>query len=195
MNTKYALAFAPLALAACSAPERAPKTLVELYDLTAPDGAMEIEFERDGSFRELEADVPIETVPDHLRRVTRLAYPDAVITGAEREVQLGTWLWEIKFTSGGRAMEVVLDEEGNVLETERELLTEEAPMEVIEASRRAIPDSTLLSVEIIKSDDALSYHVKRQRGAARYKIVLAANGKVLRKVREMTAELEIPLAN
>lgn len=192
---KYALALAPLMLVACAGPERAPSSLVELYDMTAHDGAMEIEFDRDGNFLEIEADVPVETVPESLRRITRLAHPDAVVTGAEREVQGDTWTWEIKFTSGGRAMEIVLDEQGNVLETERELERDEAPSEVLEASRRAIPDSSFLSVEVIKSEDALTYHVKRQRGGARYKIVLSANGVVLRKVRETTAEIEIPLAD
>ena len=50
-------------LASCSGLGSVPPEVVELYDTATPDGAIEIEIERDGSVRELEADVPLDTVP------------------------------------------------------------------------------------------------------------------------------------
>ncbi|MEO0660519.1 MAG: PepSY-like domain-containing protein [Planctomycetota bacterium] len=188
------LALAASCASAPSAPAgRAPAALVQLYDQLAPDGMMEVEFDRDGNFLEMEADVPVESVPDVLIRSTRATYPDADITGAEREVQGDEWTWEIKFRSGGRSMEVVLDDAGNVLETERELTADEAPAAVISASEGAVPRSGFLSVERITGPNSEVFHVKRQRGTARYKVVLDADGRVLRKVREAVAEIEIPV--
>lgn len=198
MNTDLILfaAFSAAIAASCttaSGPERAPRALIELYDQLAPGGAMEVEFERDGTYAEIEADVPVETVPDLLIRTTRATYPDAQITGAEREVQGDVWTWEVKFRSGGRSMEVVLDDVGTVLETERELLVTEAPQPVLEAAEKAVEGSSFVGVERITSAKGEVFHVKRQRGTARYKVVLARDGRILRKVREAVAEIEIPI--
>lgn len=186
-----------LPLTACNAVggHSAPPELTTLYDEVAMDGAMELELERDGSFLELEADVPLDRVPDTLMAAFRAAFPDGRPTGAEREVQDGVWTWEVKFVSGGRAMEIVLDEGARILEVERELTTAEAPAAVLAASERAVPDSVFVSVESIEAGGGTTYHVKRTRGEARYKIVLAPDGTVRRKVREVLAEIEIPLAD
>lgn len=186
-----------LPLAACAGPaaHTAPPELTTLYDEVATDGAMELELERDGTFLELEADVPVDRVPATLMDAFRTAFPDGRPTGAEREVQDGVWTWEVKFVSGGRAMEVVLDEGARILEVERELTTAEAPAAVLSASEAAIPGSVFVSVESIEAAGGTTYHVKRTRGEARFKVVLAPDGAVLRKVREVVAELEIPLAD
>lgn len=188
-------AFAPscASVTGASGEPRAPLALVQLYDQLAPGGMMEVELERDGSFAELEADVPVESVPEHLIRATRATYPDAQITGAEREVRRDEWSWEIKFRSGGRAMEVVLDDAGAVLETERELRPDEAPPGLIDVSEAALPGSSFVSVERITTDGGEVFHVKRQRGTARFKVTLGSDLRVIRKVREAVAEIEIPI--
>lgn len=197
MKTLPILALLSLPLVACSATggHSAPPELTTLYDEVALDGAMELEMERDGTFLELEADVPLERVPETLMAAFRAAFPEGRPTGAEREVQDGVWTWEVKFVSGGRAMEIVLDEGARILEVERELTTAEAPAAVLTASEQAVPGSVFVSVESIEAAAGTTYHVKRTRGEARYKIVLSPDGAVLRKVREVLAEIEIPLAD
>jgi hypothetical protein len=196
MLLRASFASLALTLAACSNTSdwKAPAALVELYDMGDPAGLMELELDRDGTLREIEVDVPLTSLPRHVLDAASKAFPEAKFVGAEREVQGDVRGWEVKFELDGLGGEVVVDEEGNVRETEREVPEAKVPEAVLTASAAAIPDSKLTSAEMIERAGDLSYHIKRERNGASYKIVLTPDGKVLRKVREARAEIEIPLA-
>lgn len=185
-----------LALASCSSSSTAtaPAELIPLFDQLAPEGAMELEFDRDGRFGDLEAEVPVESVPAIVRDAVAQAHPGVELTGAEREVQGGEWTWEVGFEEEGRGVQVVVSDDGDLLETERELEASEAPAEVLRAAEGAVPSSTLASVDVVTSASGDEYHVKRERDGARYKVVLTSTGEVLRIVREARAEIEIPVS-
>lgn len=193
------LASALLCLVGCSTPGlgRVPDTLVELYDQASPSGIIELEIDRDGSIREIEADIPVVDLPAAAVRAADEFAPGASITGAEREILAGgVESYEVKMRHEGRDWEIVVDAQGNVLETEMSLRRSEAPGAVLDAAAAAIADSSFQSVEIIKRDgDDDEYHVKRSKDGASYKVVLTPTGDVIRKVREARAEIEIPLAD
>ena len=178
---------------------RVPGEFVELYDQALPSGVIEIELERSGALREIEADIPVHALPAAVADAVRSGNPGVVFTGAERELRGGREAWEVKFAHQGRAQEWVVDGAGNLVETERELRRDEVPAAVVPASERALPDSTLVSVEEVQAHRAAAgeigttYHVKRARDGASYKLVLTADGGLVRAVREQRAELEIPL--
>jgi len=196
MSSRSSIALVALGLAACASTNewKAPAVLVELYDMGDPAGLIEMELDRDGTLREIEVDVPLTALPRAVLDAAAKAFPGARFTGAEREVQQGVRGWEVKFELDGLGGEVVTDDAGNVRETERELREADVPRAVLTASALAIPDSVLVSAELIQQGDERSYHVKRLRSGASYKIVLTPEGEVLRKVREARAEIEIPLA-
>lgn len=192
-----ALVFAT-SLWSCTGLGQVPASLVDLYDRGVPNGLIELEVNRDGTIREMEADVPISELPAVVRDAALKRVPGGTITGAEREIKLAGSCWEVKLNSNNRGWEVVVDDNGKVLETEQELRRDEAPAAVLAAADKAIPGSTFVSVERIENTESpgkieTSYHVKRTRDGASYKITLAPDGKVLRKVREAKAEIEIPL--
>jgi hypothetical protein len=194
--TKRTFALSSTILAALCLPacQTTLPELVELYDMAAPDGMIELELERDGSIREIEADIPIEALPENIKQAALDRAPGAQITGAEREFQGSTRTWEVKLVHEGRAWEFVIDEEGAIRETEKELRPEEAPAAVLQGADLAMPQGIRKSVEEIRRGDVVEYHVKKDQGGASYKIVLDAEGKVTRHVREHRAEIEIPLA-
>lgn len=196
MPSRSSFALVALGLAACSNTDgwKAPAVLVELYDMGDPAGLIEMELDRDGTLREIETDVPLTALPRPVLEAAAKAFPGARVTGAEREVQGDVRGWEVKFELDGLGGEVVTDDAGNVRETERELREADVPSAVLTASALAIPDSMLVSTELIQQGSERSYHVKRQRSGASYKIVLTPEGEVVRKVREARAEIEIPLA-
>lgn len=171
---------------------RLPRSVVLLYDQAAPDGIIEIEVDRDGSLREIEADIPVEDLPEHVRAVALERLPGATITGAEREIQPDGEGWEVKLLSDGVAWEVVVDEDGGIVETEQELDLEDAPPEVLETADLTI-GGTYKSVELITRGSAAEYHVKKAMDGASYKLIVAPDGTLIRAVREARAELEIPL--
>jgi hypothetical protein len=171
-----------------------PQELVQLYDMGSEDGMIELEIERDGSIREMEADVPISMLPANVIAAAKAKAPGMEITGAEREIKAEGWTWEVKFRFEGRDWEYVIDDAGNVLETEKSLNPDEVAGMILEAAERAVGDSEFKSVEIINHVNGhQEYHVKRTRNGATYKVIVSPDGKVTRHVREHRAEIEIPL--
>lgn len=195
MSSRSLFALFALGLAACASSDewRAPAVLVELYDIADPAGLIEMELDRDGTLREIEADVPLTALPRPVLDAAAKTFPGARFTGAEREVQGEVRGWEVKFELDGLGGEVVTDDAGNVRETERELREADVPPAVLAASAAAITDSALTSTEVVVQGEVRTYHVKRTRNGASYKIVLSPEGEVVRKVREARAEIEIPL--
>lgn len=190
-----ALAAITLVLAACRT-GLPTSDLVELYDEGAEAGMIELEMERDGSITEAEVDIDVADLPPAVVAAARARLPGGEITGAEREIQLDGSAWEVKMRADGRDWEFVIDADGTINEVERELAENEAPAAVLAAAKRAVPDSTFKSVEVIEhADGREEYHVKRLRNGVSYKTVLAPDGTVLRRVREHRAEIEIPLSD
>lgn len=187
------LALLPLAACGSSSLGKMPDSVVELYDQTDPAGGMEFELDRKGHLLEIEADVPIENVPQHLITAVHAQHPGAQLRGAEREINAHGEMWELKFISLGREYELVFDEDGEVHETEMSLMWPEVPPAVVAAADKALPESIPVSAELITQGKSKSYHIKKDKGGARYKIVLDERGEVVRLVREQRAEIEIPL--
>jgi hypothetical protein len=172
----------------------APESLVELYDITAPGGGMEIELQRDGAILEMEADVAISDLPAAVLEAALAQAPGALITGAEREVHPDGRMWEVKLWHGGREWELVVDDDGRVHETEMMLHRFEWPGAIVAAADAAVPGGYTKSVEVLEHrKHGTSYHVKKDVHGASYKIVVGPDGMVRRKVREQAAEIEIPL--
>jgi len=170
-----------------------PSGLIDLYDHAKPDGLMEIEINRCGCITGMEADIEIDALPEAVRKMALAKAPGAEITGAERELQSGGEAWEVKLRFEDRDWEDVIREDGTVLEVEKELRREEAPAVVLTAAAEAVPGAAFRSVELITHGKQEEYHVKQTRDGASYKIVLAADGRVIRAVREARTEIEIPL--
>ena len=185
----------PLCSCASSDLGTVPREVIELYDQARPDGVIEMEIDRERQLREIEVEIPVESLPQRVRDAALAQVDEAgVIIGAEREIQGGERLWEVKVRSRGRNWEFIVDDEGEIHEVEKELFRDEAPREVLEAADRALPGGTFKSVELIRFDrDDEVYHVKKSKDGGSYKIVVAPDGRILRRVREQRAEIEIPL--
>lgn len=200
MAVVAALAVIALGLTGCGGLGAVSPKLVELYDIAAEDGMIELELERDGTILEMEADIPVSALPDVVREAAMKKAPGARITGAEREFNAKGAAWEVKLNHEGRDWEFVIDDEGSILEVEKELRRSEAPQAVLAAAKGAVTGGVFRSVEEIKKychdgGEAYEteYHVKKMIAGVSYKIVLDPSGNVKRKVREHKAEIEIPL--
>ncbi|MHC4957113.1 MAG: hypothetical protein ACYTGN_01975 [Planctomycetota bacterium] len=189
--TKTVLLLALGMFAACAS--KLPGELVELYDMGMPNGWMEIEAERDGTIIELEADIEIADVPAVVMDAAKKALPGGQVTGAEYEIVGTRRAYEVKMSKGGRGYEFVFTPAGELVESEMEITSGDAPKGLIEAGVAVVKGSAFKSVEVIEANGVKTYHVKTTRGGASYKIVLSAEGTVLRAVREAKAEIEIPL--
>lgn len=171
-----------------------PPAVVALYDQASPAGTIELEIDRDGNVREMEAEIPVDQVPQIAADAAMRRLPAGRVVGAERELTMRGEAFELKFDVQGVAWEIVVDASGAIIEEEEAIDVRRAPNAVLATSERAVPDSLLLSVEVVRRGDVEEYHVKRERFGASYKIVVAPDGTLQRAVREARAEIEIPLA-
>ena len=190
-----ALLLAPLAACASHGVGAVSGNLVQLYDQASPDGVIELEIDRKGIIREMEADVSVTTLPIAVRDAALKEARGARIVGAEREIAQGWNGWEVKLEWQGRDMELVYDDEVNLRQKEVQLLRSEAPGAVLIGADQAIPGGEFLGVERVETGRELEFHVKKLLNGASYKIVLEEDGSLIRKVREARAELEIPLVD
>ncbi|MHC4937546.1 MAG: hypothetical protein ACYTHK_01085 [Planctomycetota bacterium] len=184
-----------LLLAACAGMGKLPGVVIEMYDRAKPDGMIEIEAERNGAIVEIEADIPIADLPKNIRDEAMKQLPGGQITGAEYEVVGKARTYEVKMRKGGVNYEFVYDKDANLLESEKEIRVQDAPKGVVEAAIASIPGSKFKSVEVITKGGDDVYHVKSTLKGGTYKVIVSPDGKVLRRVREQRAEIEIPLAD
>ena len=61
--TALSLGLAAVLLSACASRDRVPDRLLTLLDDVRAGGAVEIELDRDGAYRDLEAEIAVERVP------------------------------------------------------------------------------------------------------------------------------------
>jgi len=182
-----------LLAAGCALQGGLPPVVVELYDRVEPAGCIEIEAERDGSIREVEAEIPTADLPAAVLAAAEKELPGGRVTGAEIEYVGGMRSWEVKKVVDGREFELVFDETGKLLEKEEAIERSAAPAPVMQAAMGRIVGAGFKSVERIMRLGETEYHVKVTKGGATYKMVLTPAGKILRAVREQRAEIEIPL--
>ena len=186
-----------LSLPACGSLGGTP-ALVELYDQVDPEGALEIELDRSGTVTELEAEIPIDDLPQAVSDTALAQFEAAEIVAAEREYGPHGRVWEVKVRHPGGEQEFVIDRYGKVRETERPLDREATPGIVLGNAASMVQThagdvGTFESVDDVRAGDVVTYHVKHRVGGVVYKIVLTADGRVIRSVREQRAEIEIPL--
>lgn len=182
-----------LGAAGCRSAGSFPNSVILLYEEGDPSGVLEIEADRQGRILGVEAEIPISAVPAELRERAEREVPGGRITGAEREFIGEVEAFEVQIERDGVAYEIVVDRDGRVVEKEVSLRTDEAPSAVVSAARKSTPDARLVSLERVERLGVEEYHAKLDQDGVSYKVVLRADGSVVRKVREARAEIEIPL--
>lgn len=170
-----------------------PMIIVEMSALAGPGEVVEIEAAADGTLLEVEAGIPVSQVPQHILDAAGRRLPGAAVIGAEVEWVGGRRAYEVKMASEGLDHEFVYLENGFLVETEEEIRVADAPAGLVDTALRMVPGSALKSVEKVTRDGVPAYHVKVTKGPDTFKTVLSPDGKVLRHVREVKAELEIPI--
>ena len=170
-----------------------PEVVIRLYDAGAPDGVIEIEADRDGTILEAEVGIAASALPESVLAAAEKTMPGGEVTGGEYELTPAGEAWEVRKTIDGKHVELVMDAQGTMVEKEVELAREEAPAAVMDAATACMPGATFQSVELVENEKGALYHVKLAQAGATYKVILAEDGTIRRRVREAKAEIEIPL--
>jgi len=155
-----------------------------------------IEVLLDGSARpvEIEYHIAPELVPAHVMASMETLHPGGEVVAAEKEFIGGDLFWEISKEIDGREVEAMFRQTGELHSEELEIPASEV-LESLQAAVRFHLGGTVTKWEEIRDEDRelVEYHVKVISAGQNYKLTLSTGGEVLGVVREIPAEIEVPL--
>jgi uncharacterized membrane protein YkoI len=133
-----------------------------------------------GGARADEEKVPLDKVPAAVMNAVKKKFPAAKIEEAAKEVEDGKTTYEIGIEQDEHDVTVSLEEDGTILEIERELAVKDLPSAVTSSITAKYPRATLKKAEEVTEGDKVTYEVivvpesKKAR-----EVVLDRSGKIL----------------
>lgn len=138
--------------------------------------------------------ITLDKLPKAVVDAVKAKFPDAELTGAEKETNGDKVLYEVEFKTKGKNAEMLLTPEGKVVSVEKEIEAKELPKVVANVVEARFPKATVKKAEKETKNDAVTYQVRLEttdkKSAA---LVLDTAGKVLAQQKEITAK-ELPKA-
>jgi hypothetical protein len=181
-------------VAAKEDPVRLPAVILEFANATVPGGSFELEVDADGTVYGIEAEIPLDQVPQACRDHAEKLVPGGTSVGAEREWAAGEVYHEVLREKDGVRHEILMKDDGTVVGTE-ESLPQGAPAAVLKAVEAAFPGSRLVVAEKVTGVEARGadeFHVKVEIDGEVQRVSVSPEGKVLRVLRKMKAEVRVP---
>lgn len=188
-------ALAAMFLGASCAGSGVSEEVLEIARATRPSGAFHIEFDSDGSVLAAGGAVALESVPAACRSAVDAAHPGGRQTGAERVYEDGSTSWMVAKEVDGRALEILVTDDGEVFGGEEVLAPSTWPPDVVSAAKAAVPGSTLERVERVWGTEARgdeAYHLKFNDHGESVRVGVSADAKVLRVVRRLAGQVRVP---
>ena len=90
--------------------------------------------------------------------------------------------YEASFKDRRNEMSVVLDDGGNIVETEKEIEINELPLPVQNILKNDYKDYELEEIAVIDSKGMITYETELERGKELLEIIFSADGKVISKI-------------
>lgn len=122
-------------------------------------------------------------------------HPGGEFTGAERETNNGILYWELSREVDGMEVEAMFLPDGTPHSQEIQVKADAVPEAVQKAAAAAVDGGTVNVWEEIKDGQGtlLEYHVKMSKGDEAFKVIISTDGKHLGSLREIPAEIEVPV--
>ena len=165
-------------------------------DAAATANSLEFRILEDGSVAEIEYHVGVERVPPAVHAGWKRLYGEVAPTAAEMEVADGESFYELAASMGGRKVEAMFRPDGALHELEIEVPVDEVPERVRAAVAAAYPNGALKAWEVIQDagQQPVSWHAKLTDGGRELKLNVTPAGMIDKVLREMAAEIEVPVA-
>lgn len=175
-------------LASCST-----GTGLRVDELRGAEG-VELAVDEQGRAVEIEYQLAAEDLPAAVLSAMEELHPGGRVTGGEKEfLDSGTY-WEVAKEIDGRSVEAMFTASGELHSEEVEIAPDAVP-EAVQAAFQSNGYGPARSWEELRDGarTVLEYHVKTTRGDDALKVRFAPDGGVLQVLREMQAEIEVPL--
>jgi uncharacterized membrane protein YkoI len=98
--------------------------------------------------------VPLDKVPKAVMDAIKGRFPGADITSVEKETEDGKFVYDIELKHQGRKYEMDIQEDGTIIEIEKEVAAKDVPEAVTKAIKAKYPNATIKEVmEVNKVKD------------------------------------------
>ena len=155
---------------------------------------VEAQFDADGRPVEIEYHVLVEEVPQVVLDAWKRLYPQLTPTAAEFEQRADGVTWELIADENGRARNVMFRPDGSVHLIEIEIPASDAPA-TLAALERTWPGAKVTEVLRVRdgSSTPIGHQVEFEHEGRALKAWFDEDSRVLWAVREMPAEVEVPV--
>ena len=165
----------------------------QTHDASTAD-LIEMSVDAHGIPLEVEFHMSPDAVPAVVRDAMDRLHPGGTATGAEKEFIAGGVYWEVTKSIDGRDFEAMFHPDGRLHSEELEVQADAVPAAVQSAVHASGRGEVTKWEEIRDADGALvEYHVKLASDGRKYKLRVSSSGEVLAVLREVPAEIEVPV--
>ncbi len=131
--------------------------------------------------RAAEEKVPLDKVPRAVLKAVKAKFPDAKLTGAEKEKENGATVYEIALTVKGQKIEATYKPDGTLVSVEKQIKASDLPEAVTKTLEARYPRATYKMVEEVTRGDTLAYEVLLVTAdKKKFEVVLDPKGKVVK---------------
>jgi uncharacterized membrane protein YkoI len=134
-----------------------------------------------------EEKIPLDKVPKSVMDAVKKRFPNAEITGAEKETEDGKTSFEIAIKDGGSKIDVEVTGEGVITEFEKEMKASDLPKAVTEAIEGKYAKSTLKTVEQVMKvkdgEEKLEFYevIVETADNKKFEVCVSAEGKIVKE--------------
>jgi hypothetical protein len=118
-------------------------------------------------------------IPEAILKAFQGQYPDAKITGFEKEADDSTTVFEIECTDGDTEKNVVLSAEGKIIQVEQEIAVTSLPESCTKAVMSAFKGAKIEEAEMISRDSVVEYEVVLVVGEKEIEALISADGTIV----------------
>ncbi len=180
-----------VALPACHGTRHAPWE----KDSAAAARKIEVQVDATGRYREIEYHIAPDQVPAAVRKAMDQLHPGGPFDDAEKESDGGKVYYELSRKANGMEIEAMFLPDGSLHSEEIQIPMSKVPEAVRGRALSSMPGAQATKWEEIRDGrrEVTAYHVKLSRGGDKYKVMFSADGTLEGMVREVPAEIEVPV--
>jgi uncharacterized membrane protein YkoI len=124
--------------------------------------------------------VDLTVLPSAVLNAFKTAYPNAVITGASKEVENGVTQYEVESVDGKLNRDLIYSADGKVVEMEITTAPENLPAPVKQTLAKEYPGAKVLKAEILTKDGTTSYELSIQVKDKKMGVTIDPQGKIIK---------------
>ena len=120
-------------------------------------------------------------VPAAALKAFEAAFPKVTVNAYLTEVEDGKTFFEFETVEGTIKRDILYTADGTLVEVEEKLTTENIPAEIVKAVTTDMPKAKIVRGEKTTKGSEVTYEVKIKAGKKTGKVILSADGKIIKK--------------